>query len=390
MIQETPGNRLHLPTLAIAGFRGIRELSIGRLGRVTLLTGRNGVGKTTVLEAVQVFAARGRHSALSRLLRDRDEYAVDADGDDERLRALDFAALFFGRNPEKKRIAIGPDVADRRLTIEEIALTEEQLSLIEGLLPELPSDGPIRAPALHFEGAKQILPFFSMNEGSAAGGRYAQARVHHQARVQAARLLSRGMGPGKSHLEIRCRSLGPGVLEDDKVAKWWNDVALTPDEDKVVDALRLAVNGVERAAVVGEHPRHRHGNRVIVRFKGDPAPVPLKSLGDGAVRLFGVALALANSRNGFLVIDEAENGIHHSLHERFWRMVLETAEANNVQVLATTHSRDCVEGFARAATECRHIEGALARINRRNGEMWAVEYPEKDMLVAAEQGIEVR
>ncbi len=181
------------------------------------------------------------------------------------------------------------------------------------------------------------------------------------------------------------------MLQDDKIAKWWNDVALTPDEDKVVDALRLVVNGVERAAVVTEHTGHRRRrNRVIVRFKGDPAPVPLKSLGDGAVRLFGVALALANSRHGFLVIDEAENGIHHSLQERFWRMVLQTAEANNVQVLATTHSRDCTKGFARAAAEYEPIDGALARINRQNGETWAVEYPEKDMLVAAEQGIEVR
>ena len=65
MTHETPKNGLHLPTLAIAGFRGIGELSIGRLGRVTLLTGDNGVGKTTVLEAVRAFAARGRHSALS-------------------------------------------------------------------------------------------------------------------------------------------------------------------------------------------------------------------------------------------------------------------------------------------------------------------------------------
>lgn len=61
MTQTAPKHGLHLPTLAINGFRGIRELSISRLGRVTLLTGDNGVGKTTVLEAVRVFAARGRH-----------------------------------------------------------------------------------------------------------------------------------------------------------------------------------------------------------------------------------------------------------------------------------------------------------------------------------------
>ena len=252
MTHEAPGNRLHLPNLVVAGFRGIPELSINRLGRVTLLTGNNGAGKTTVLEAVR----------------------TEAD---------------------------------------------------------------------------------------------------------------------ESRPEIRCRSLGPGVLEDDRIAKWWNAVAPTADQGRVVDALRLVVDGAETAALVTEPTgRRRPRSRVIVRFKGDPAPVPLKRLGDGAVRVFGVALALANSRDGFLLIDEVENGLHHSVQKRFWRMVLETAEANNVQVLATTHSRDCVEGFARAAAECRHIEGALARINRRNGERWAVEYSEKDMWVAAEQGIEVR
>ena len=48
---------------------------------------------------------------------------------------------------------------------------------------------------------------------------------------------------------------------------------------------------------------------------------------------YGVALALANSRGGFLLIDEAENGIHYSLQRDFWNMVLRTAHENNVQVL---------------------------------------------------------
>ena len=385
MTQKMPKDGLHLSSLAITGFRGIRELSINRLGRVTLLTGRNGVGKTTVLEAVRVFAARGRHSALSNLLRDRDEYAADVDDDNEKIRALDFAALFFGRSSSKKRIAIGPVAIAHRLTIEEVALIEEQLSLIEGLIPDLPSDGTIQALVCRFEGTEQILPFFSMDDGSRADGRYTRAQA------QAARVLRRAMGSDKSPPEIRCWSLGPGLLVNEEIARLWDAVALTDDEDAVVDALRMVVgDGVRRAAMVAEHSRYRRRTRPIVRFKGDPAPVPLKSLGDGAVRMFGVALALASSRDGFLVIDEAENGIHHSLQERFWRMVLETAEANNVQVLATTHSRDCVDGFARAATECQHIDGALARINRRNGEMWAVEYSEKDMWIAAEQGIEVR
>ena len=118
--------------------------------------------------------------------------------------------------------------------------------------------------------------------------------------------------------------------------------------------------------------------------------MPLKSLGDGALRLFGVALALANSRDGFLLMDEAENGIHHSVQRDFWRMVLRTAQENNVQVLATTHSWDCVRGFAQAASEIEDAEGVLVRLDRVPAGLRAVEYSEEGLKVAAEQGIEVR
>ena len=81
----------------------------------------------------------------------------------------------------------------------------------------------------------------------------------------------------------------------------------------------------------------------MAKVVGKDHPVTIRSLGDGAVRAFATALALANSTNGFLLIDEAENGIHHSVQPKFWNMVLQTAQRNNVQVVATTHSWDCVK-----------------------------------------------
>ena len=125
-------------------------------------------------------------------------------------------------------------------------------------------------------------------------------------------------------------------------------------------------------------------------MRSQDGPVPLKSLGDGAVRLFGVALALANSQDGLLTIDEAENGIHHSVQYDFWKMVLQTAKENRVQVLATTHGWDCVAGFAQAAAEAEAGESALLRLERDAGGIRAVEYSKDDLKVAAEQGIEVR
>ena len=128
----------------------------------------------------------------------------------------------------------------------------------------------------------------------------------------------------------------------------------------------------------------------MVKLNSHSRPVPLRSLGDGASRMLGVSMAFTSSRNGFLLIDEVENGIHYSLQHDFWRMVLQTAQANNVQVLATTHSWDCVSSFARAAIECEEAEGILYRISRRYGELRAVEYPEDELKIAADQQIEVR
>ena len=74
----------------------------------------------------------------------------------------------------------------------------------------------------------------------------------------------------------------------------------------------------------------------------------------------------------------------------FWTMILKAAHQNNVQVLATTHSWDCVAGFAMAATEVEEVDGALVRLDRYDDYIRAVEYTEDDLGVAAKHGIEVR
>ena len=185
-----------------------------------------------------------------------------------------------------------------------------------------------------------------------------------------------------------CQSLGPGPLSNDEIMERWDAIALTDEEDRVVNALQPILGDQSiRISIIGDERHHR---RVLAKLGAQPFPVPLKSLGDGVLRLFGVALALANSRDGFLLIDEAENGIHHSVQRDYWRMVLLAAHANNVQVIATTHSFDCVRGFAQAMGECEGIEGALVRLERQEGHLRAVEYSERNVEAAAKSHIEVR
>ena len=360
---------LHLPDLRIRGFRGIKYLEISRLGRVTLLAGKNGVGKTSVLDAVRVYAARGRSVVIANVLWDREETVLmtDVEAQHEILTPR-WGALFNGReiNPHSP-ISVGPTTGNQ-LGIEATVILDQQN--LSGIPPQYP--GEFLGIRVNYQGFKQEFPT------------YLTARQQYERD-----LLSEWERP----VGEPCELLGPDLPKSDQLARFWDKVALTEEESRAVDALNLINSAkAERVAMIGDDSGTRRGGgrRPVVKLRDEPRPVPLKSLGDGAVRLFGVALALANSKDGFLLIDEAENGIHHSVQRDFWTMILKAAHQNNVQVLATTHSWDCVAGFAMAATEIEEVDGALVRLEKKGDEIRAVEYPSYDLDVIARQGIEVR
>lgn len=362
-----------LPNLSIRGFRGIEDLSIKRLGRVTLFAGKNATGKTTILDALRVYAARGRYSVLAELLRNREEYLETTDEDGDPTYTVDFKALFYGRPVSSDAImSIGSKASKLQLSI--------QIDPFEGQ-PDLFSsdymfDEGIQSIRVEFQGKEQNVPM--VLEGPRWGHAYPRRRPNEQS----------NLAP-----PIQCEFLGPSLPSNSDMSRFWDKVALTDDETRAVEALNLIFGGrVERVAMIGDDIRGVpfYSRRAMAKINGEDRPVPLKSLGDGAVRLFGVALALANSQDGFLLIDEAENGIHYSVMDDFWKMVLITAHKNNVQVFATTHSSDCVNGFARAAKESSKVKGALVRIERYDERVRAIEYSEEQLAVAAKQGIEVR
>jgi predicted ATPase len=57
----------HLPDLLIEGYRGIRRLELKKLGNVNLLVMRNGVGRSSVLEAVWLYSSQGAIASIPTL-----------------------------------------------------------------------------------------------------------------------------------------------------------------------------------------------------------------------------------------------------------------------------------------------------------------------------------
>ena len=373
--KETPP--LHLPSLSVKGFRGIKDISIARLGRVTLLAGKNSSGKTTVLDAVRVYAARAHPNILSEVLGSHREVAELTSSQGQNNVGSRIEAIFHGRDASKDAIfTIGPNDDSMRLVVETVNPEEERWPHRP---PRYSSEVPLRTLIASFGDNKKIDIFWYFSPYALSTKTARDRRVYQDA------------GAVREHempTPIVCESMGPGPLGSDEIERFWNVIALTDKEEQIGSALRLILDKkVERIAMIGNE---RESRRMVVRLEGQSFPVPIESFGDGALRLFGVALALINSKDGFLLIDEVENGIHHSVQPHLWRIILETAAENNVQVLATTHSFDCVRGFAQAMTEYKESDGALVRIERKGEEMWAVEYSKDDLRVAAEQHIEVR
>lgn len=73
--------------------------------------------------------------------------------------------------------------------------------------------------------------------------------------------------------------------------------------------------------------------------------IPINILGDGVRKFFTLILAIYRSKNGILLIDEIDNGLHFSTMEKLWRILLNVATIFNVQLFITTHNIDSLKGL---------------------------------------------
>ncbi len=390
---------LILNSLEIQRFRCFRELRIGHLGRVNLIVGKNNVGKSTILEALRLFAKPGSLAELEEILATRNEVlAVELDEwSRSHIPFLPVHSLFFDHKTspgEGSAITIGPIGSQDKIL--RIVLDLKYVSL----LPAIHGIGPEKTVT------RDVIP------GSHSSLQYLSFRLGAATRTILANMTTSEGPPSVPDdgntpsadvdnlmpmRDIPFQSIGPDGLSGDVVIRLWDEVSLSSLEKDVISALRIISPEIERVATKGPGGRIKGISRVqeaasrvpFAKIEHFEEPIPLRVLGDGVNRLFGIALALVRAKDGLLLVDEIENGIHYSVQPDLWRLVFETATRLNIQVFATTHSYDCIKAFEEAARESDE-EGILVRLARKGDRTLVGEFDERELEIAVEGEIEVR
>jgi len=344
---------------------------------VNLITGKNNVGKSCLLEALHLYARRGSPSLIAQLLAYRDESArpmtrPEADTEDQ---TLNMKYLFYGwadmRGPVEP-IEIGP-----------LDSPQEQLALAVGWY----------ATSVGDEGRREYR-LLQPNEYHTAENPSLRLRIQmgtqESATYRLDSFLERRSIPGRlsEPRGIPCAYVPANGLESLQIAALWDAVALTPLEEEVLVSLRTIAPEVERVNLVGDQEYSRR--RVpTAKIAGLEAPLPLRSLGEGMNRMFGLTLALVNAKDGFLLIDEIESGLHFTVHPNVWQLIFRVARQLNIQVVATSHSWDMIEAFQQAASE-DPSEGVLIRLSRKGEDIIPTVFREDELAIVTRDHIEVR
>src|SRR6185437_12851607 len=109
-------------------------------------------------------------------------------------------------------------------------------------------------------------------------------------------------------------------------------------EDAIVKkALHLFDENIKAIAITSPMPNFPE---VFIQHSKYDKKIPLSSFGGGMKKVLNIVTCIMNSRNGVVLIDEIDNGIHYSIVPKLWKMIFELSTEYNCQIFATTHSKE--------------------------------------------------
>ena len=380
-----------LDSLRIKNFRSLQDFEIPKLGRVNLLVGKNNSGKSTVLEALRLYAGNAQWSLLEAIAQEHDERAriSEADGLETDLTALPYQGFFSGRSFPAGDIAI--EIGSATSTTERLRISRAWMEET-ATEPEQRNGELIRRTQRRFFSTQQtddafgvLEPVILVRKGERTLPPIRLGNVHP------------GLRRRPIEFSLPCSLIPTQFISMDELADEWDKIVFTEPEEVVRKALRVIEPTFDNLTFVrsDSSSRYQQGRTAMIKLRDVSHPVPLNSMGDGMLRMLQLALKLFSARGGFLLIDEFENGLHYSVQTSVWELLFQMAEQYNIQIFATTHSWDCIESFAQVALAHTQTEGCLLRLGRsqrtsNKGRVMATVFDEAALAHITQTDMEVR
>ncbi len=313
-------------TVEFENFRCFSRLRLTGLTRVNVFVGRNNSGKSSALEGIEAVVSERSPFILYRPSLERGEFRVAPRREEPEAVELNVRPWFHGHTLEPGTQLTIRAEGQRRFSVSRRIVTLE-------------TDGDAKRLGITLEREPVDVELSRVTQGLPLrpGGFLGAGPPERSAAFR----------PDPPVVFVTTRRLTARDL-----LPAWSAIVLTPAEAGVLSALRVLEPRLERIALTEQ------GGDVL--FAGAQDKVPLGSLGEGTTRMLTLALSLAAARDGFLLIDEIELGLHYTAHRAMWRLVVETASRLGVQVFCTSHSKDCIEAIARLHEEAPALAAEIS------------------------------
>ena len=334
-------------------FRGLDGLDLPTLTQVNVVTGTNGVGKTSLLEALWLFTGRYDSSLIW--------------------------------NPQVQRSSVLPDDPVAPLTSnghmgfvgrENGKAYEQTVEFIE--FSNSAIDGS-NSRDTHFADESNAEPLAGHLIATVNG----EELPRHRFRQTSLGLVATAFKAAHRNpcfLEGAMRSLKSNESE----LRRFSDVT----EAGYMAELSKALSLIHPEIVDLEILVNELGPYVSGRAK-DGRRYPLEAFGGGVTRLCRLFLAMFSCRNSVVLIDEIENGVHHTVLADVWRSIANLVSDLNVQMFVTTYSVECLHA-AIEAFRTQEQKLTVHNLHRRDDEIRTAMFSGETLQGAQELGIELR
>lgn len=370
-----------LSSLKVKNFRSLQDVKIPKLGLLNLIVGNNNSGKSSLIEALLIYANSSDEMLLNELAYNHGEPLLfDRDEEENISSFLPCESFFSNRSfPKEDNVKIEIGEMDNENNVLSIEHCFERELLIK--IDDEDGEGirrikyePISKSELEDSSIKNII---SLRDPQLNDQIRSILKVERSGAIKRIFLDDLRRRPSfrgfDAKYNIPYSYIPTSFLNADELALEWDKLVLTPYQDHIIEALKIIEPNVENISFIksGNNRRSRFRNREespertpIVKLSTQSRPFPLSSMGDGMLRVLQLIIKLHSARDGVLLVDEFDNGLHHSVQEKVWELVFSLAKDLNIQVFATTHSYDCVKAFSKVARDRLDIEGILIQMGK--------------------------